>query len=137
MLSSPLKAIQEHLALDQTNNKKRSSKLIQRIKFNQNLNKPKLLKSNKRSDLLIRQPRPNDDPQLQNLKFKLDQNMDLINLAFVKKLILLIFQLNGANLNNNRNSTYDPENITLTIMKEFLKLFEKYNFFFYFFAIIE
>ena len=134
MLSSPLKAIQEHLTLVQSNNKKRSSKLIQRIKFNQNLNKPKLLKSNKRSDLLIRQPRPNDDPQLQNLKFKLEQNNDLINLPFVKQLILLIFQLNGSNLNNNRNSTYDPENITLTIMKEFLKLFEKYNFFFYFFC---
>ena len=134
MFSSPRKDIQENLILESSNNKRRSSKLIQRIKINQSLNKQKLLKSTKQSDLIVKKPRRNSDIELKYLKLKLEENEDLIDLPNTKKLILLITQLNGAHLINANNSKIAPENNILTIMKEFLNLLENYNFFYYFFC---
>ena len=133
MFSNSVKNIHDYILLNSPIKQKRSSKLIHRIKFRQSLNKAKLLKIPKNSAPLINQVRRNSDIELKKLKLKLSENEDLNNLDNAKNLILLIKQLNGANLNKNGNKN-DPDNNTLITMKKFLELFEKYNFFFYFFS---
>ena len=97
------------------------------------MQKAKLLKISKHSAPSINQVRRNSDIELKKLKLYLSENEDLNHLDNAKNLILLIKQLNGANLNKNGNKN-DPDNNTLIAMKKFLQLFERYNFFFYFFS---
>ena len=133
MFSNSVKNGHDYILLNSPIHRKRSSRLIQRIKSRQSLHKAKLLKNSKHSAPLINQVRRNSDIELKKLRLQLSENEDLNNLDNAKNLILLIKQLNGANLNKNGNKN-DPDNNTLFIMKKFLELFEKYNFFFYFFS---
>lgn len=133
MFGSSVKNIHENILLNSPIYRKRSSKLIQRIKSRQSVQKAKLLKISKHSAPSINQVRRNSDIELKKLKLYLSENEDLNHLDNAKNLILLIKQLNGANLNKNGNKN-DPDNNTLIAMKKFLQLFERYNFFFYFFS---
>ena len=133
MFGSSVKNIHENILLNSPIYRKRSSKLIQRIKSRTSVQKAKLLKISKHSAPSINQVRRNSDIELKKLKLYLSENEDLNHLDNAKNLILLIKQLNGANLNKNGNKN-DPDNNTLIAMKKFLQLFERYNFFFYFFS---
>ena len=133
MFTSSVKNIHENTIIQSPIKQKRSSKLIYRIKIRQSINKAKLLKYSKHSAPLISQVRRNSDIELRKLDLHLSENEDLKNLDKGKKLILLIAQLNGAHLNKNFNKN-DLDNDILITMKKFLKLFEEYNFFFYFFC---
>ena len=90
MFASSVKNIHDNILLNSPIYRKRSSKLIQRIKSRQSVQKAKLLKISKHSVPSINQVRRNSDIELKKLKLYLSENEDLNNLDNAKNLILLI-----------------------------------------------
>lgn len=133
MFSNSVKNIHKIISRNSPTVEKRSSKLLDRIKLRQSLNRAKPTKYLKHSAPSIHKTRRNSDIELQKLRLRLDENEDLKHLDNAKDLIILIAQLNGAKLNKNFDIKKDPENNILIILKKFMKLFEKYEFFFSFF----
>ena len=133
MFKNSVKNIHDYTIIHSPLMKRRNTKIIERIKIRQSIKKAKLLKLSKTSATLINQVRRNSDIELKKLKYQLSENEDLNHLDNAKNLILLIKQLNGVHLNKNVIKN-DPDNTVLNMITKFLKLFENYNIFFFFFS---
>ena len=114
--------------------KRRSTKLIERIKLRKSLQKAKMEKISKNASLLLKQVRRNSDIELKKLKLSLSENEDLSNSEKVQNLIILIAQLNGVNPIQNFYLVNNDENNALLLTKKILIILQNFNFFFFFFS---
>ena len=127
--------IHKNYSVNSTPGSKRwSSKLIERIKLRQSLQKAKIQKISKNASLLLKQVRRNSDIELKKLKLSLSENEDLSNSEKAKNLFILIAQLNGVNPIQNFYLDNNNDNTALLLTKKILKIFEDYNFFYFFFS---
>lgn len=131
-----------NIPLEEKKSKGKSSESIRDLEIYDNLQISKIEKKSKNS-LFSRIANRNSYIDLKKLKIDLFENRDLDNSPKAKNLITLIIQLNSINSNANDededednedlNIRYYYENNPIVLTHKILYLFEKYNFFSFFF----